>query len=236
MAVEKLDLPAPGAAVWRRTKPILDELAARWPEIPNLLSFGGGTMLAARWRHRESADIDILAARGSGLRRSLEGRQANWFIVACEAAGGLQIEYLPATATITVSFPEGQWDLSELDPPLPGMEALAEVDGTPIQVLSNSQILAGKLLHRAFEAVPRDLFDLAVAATLDRPALDQAMAACPPGDVEALIHELRCMARAYRRQAPSAIKVTDPQWTPMLREAPDIVAAALESVSSDGNP
>ena len=151
----------------------MDELAARWPELPNLFSFGGGTMLAARWKHRESTDIDILAARGSGLRSTLEGNQANWFAAACEAAGGLEIEYLPATATITVSFPEGQWDLSELDPPLPGMEALAEVDGTPIQALSNSQILAGKLLHRAFEAVPRDLFDLAVAATLDRPALDQ---------------------------------------------------------------
>ena len=228
MAVEKLELPAPGAAVWHRAKPVLDELAARWPEIPNLFSFGGGTMLAARWKHRESTDIDILAARGSGLRRTLEGSQANWFAAACEAAGGLQIEFIPATATITVSFPEGQWDLSELDPPLQGMEALAEVDGTPIQALSNSQILAGKLLHRAFEAVPRDLFDLAVAAKLDRSALDQAVAACSPGDVELLVHELRCMAGAYRRQAPNVIKLTDAQWTPLLREAPDIVAAALD--------
>lgn len=83
MAVEKLELPAPGAAVWHRAKPVLDELAARWPEIPNLFSFGGGTMLAARWKHGESTDIDILAvaakldrsALDQGRGRMLSGRR-----------------------------------------------------------------------------------------------------------------------------------------------------------------
>ena len=226
--MEKLTLPEPAATLWGRVQPILDHLALRWVGVPNLFSFGGGTILASRWGHRESRDIDIVAKRGSGLRRALEKEYANSFAAACERAGALEIEYLPLTATITVTFPEGDWDLSELEPPLPGQEGLAEVDGARIQTLSTSQILAGKLIHRGFQGVVRDIFDLAVALTLDKPAFDQAASLYLPADLKILVQEIRSMANGYRNMAPANITLAGPQWGDLLYRAPEAVADALE--------
>lgn len=118
--MERITLPEPAASLWLRVRPILANLAGRSPDTRPLFSIGGGTILAGRWGHGGSRDIDVLARRGRGLRRDLETVRAGHFAALCERAGASQIEFLPFTATPTVSFPEGDWDLSELDPPLPG--------------------------------------------------------------------------------------------------------------------
>ena len=226
--MEQLALPEPAASLWPRVWPILADLAGRWPNIQNLFSIGGGTILASRWGHRKSQDIDVLARQGSGLRRALETTYANDFAALCERAGASQIEFLPFTTTVTVSFPEGDWDLSELDPLLPGQESLAEVNGTEIQTLSNSQILAGKLIHRGFQGLARDVFDLAVSLNLDETAFEQAASLCPPADTELLIQEIRGMSGTYRRTAPISIRLANPQWADLVHQAPEVVADALE--------
>ena len=226
--MEQLALPEPAASLWPRVQPILADLAGRWPNVQNLFSIGGGTILASRWGHRESQDIDVLARQGSGLKRALETTYENDFAELCEGAGATQIEFLPFTSTLTVSFPEGDWDLSELDPLLPGQESLAEVNGTQMQALSNGQILAGKLINRGFQGLARDVFDLAVALSLDQAAFQQAASLCPPADAELLIEEIRGTAGTYRRTAPVSIKLTNPHWAELLDRAPEAVADALE--------
>ena len=227
--MEQLTLPEPASSLWPRVWPILVDLARRWPDVQNLFSVGGGTILASRWGHRRSQDIDVLAKQGSGLRRALETTYANDFATLCERAGASQIEFLPFTATLTVSFPEGDWDLSELDPLLPGQESLAELNGTEIRTLSNSQILAGKLIHRGHQGLARDIFDLAVALTLDQAAFEQAAGLLLPADAELLIPEIRGMSGAYRQTAPSSISLANPRWSDLVLQAPEAVAGALES-------
>ncbi|MDE0065080.1 MAG: nucleotidyl transferase AbiEii/AbiGii toxin family protein [Gammaproteobacteria bacterium] len=229
--MEKLTLPEPASSLWPRVRPILDDLASRRPDIRHLFSVGGGTILASRWGHRRSQDIDVLAKQGCGLRRALETDYSDDFVSLCERAGASEIMFVPFTATLTVSFPEGDWDLSELDPLLPGHESLAVVDGAEIQTLSNNQILAGKLVHRGFQGLARDIFDLAVALSLDPTAFEQAAGLLTPTDTELLIQEIRGTAGAYRRTAPGAIHLTDPRWSDLVLQAPEAVAQALERLS-----
>ena len=56
---EELRLPAPAAALLEKTQAILD--AHVTPHTPGGEGWklGGGTVLAARWHHRESFDLDI---------------------------------------------------------------------------------------------------------------------------------------------------------------------------------
>ena len=153
------------------------------------------------------------------------------FAALCRRAGASEIEFLPFTATITVSFPEGDWSLSEVAPPMLGQESLAVVNGAEIQALSNGQILAGKLIHRGLQALARDVFDLAVALNADETAFRQAASLCPPADAELLAQEIRGMAGKYRGTAPIAIELADTQWASLLHQAPELVADALERLA-----
>ena len=224
---EKLTLPEPAASLWRRVCPVLDVVETYWPNATNLFTLGGGTVLAARWGHRRSQDIDIVAKRGSGVLRSLQTDRAKDFAALCERAGGHELSYLPFTSTLTVTFSEGDWDLSELDVLLPGQEAVAQVDGRRVWTLSNAQILGAKIVHRGFDALPRDIFDLAVAATLDFAAFTEAVDLCLPAEVALLAAETRATANAYRAKAPDVIDLADTRWEATRRQAPEIVADAL---------
>ena len=57
---EDLTLPEPARTLLGRTRGILDTYVT--PRTPDRSGWtiGGGTILAARWRHRESRDIDLL--------------------------------------------------------------------------------------------------------------------------------------------------------------------------------
>ena len=48
------EVPGPPGSVAARLFGVLSEFIA-----PELLSFGGGTVLAARWNHRRSLDVDL---------------------------------------------------------------------------------------------------------------------------------------------------------------------------------
>lgn len=73
---------------------------------------------------------------------------------------GGEPEYLVGRWVVTFDF--GQVDLAALDPcPSRGQEP-AMIDGEPMIVLSNAQILHGKL-ERASRSPVRDVFDVIVA-------------------------------------------------------------------------
>ena len=63
--MENLTLPEPAASLWAAKRSIVHAIP---PEMfgrtipPHL---GGGTILAARWKHRISTDIDVLLPAGT---------------------------------------------------------------------------------------------------------------------------------------------------------------------------
>lgn len=55
----RLDLPEPAAALLLKTHAILDEHVTPHTPGGEGWKLGGGTVLAARWKHRDSFDLDI---------------------------------------------------------------------------------------------------------------------------------------------------------------------------------
>ncbi len=135
---------------------------------PHEFRLGGGTALAARWRHRDSFDIDFVVDRDVQL--SELANPANPFDHTMRALGGTP-EYSHRQCTVT--FSSGQVDLLQVDPVPPG-EHIAVVNGSPALVLDTAQILHGKL-ERADKVAVRDVFDLIKAAELDPDALAAAV-------------------------------------------------------------
>lgn len=136
---------------------------------PHEFRLGGGTALAARWRHRDSYDIDLVVDRDVQLNEL--ANPANPFDHTMRALGGTP-DYSHRQCTVT--FPSGQVDLLQVDPVPPGAEHIAVVNGTPALVLDTAQILHGKL-ERADKVAVRDVFDLIKAAELDPDALAAAV-------------------------------------------------------------
>ena len=60
--LERLALGEPAATLWRECRAALREAFDALPGGPREWRFGGGTILAARWGHRTSFDIDLTVA------------------------------------------------------------------------------------------------------------------------------------------------------------------------------
>lgn len=162
MGDEVLTLATTGGRLWRAVRQPIAACLAELHGGPHECRLGGGTTLAARWRHRDSFDIDLTVSRGASL--SSLGAE---FERAMERLGG-KVEYL--VGRWKIDFGTGQVDLAELEPRPARGQRTAIVDGEPFTVLSTAQILHGKL-ERATRSPVRDVFDVIKARRLDPQAL-----------------------------------------------------------------
>ena len=162
-----MKLPEPARSVWRRHREAVDALRTEGNKAGRLM-LGGGTILAARWKHRVSTDIDVLLPD----REALNDAQPNGSNDLAAATGGRIAEAWRDRLKVRVE--KGMLDVCAAAPQLPGLEKKAEVEGREETVLANAQILRGKL-NRTHKGVTRDAFDLVSAANADPGALQQAV-------------------------------------------------------------
>ncbi len=165
--MENLTLPQPAAGLWAAKRSIVHAIP---PEtfgrsIPPHL--GGGTILAARWKHRISTDIDVLLPGRNTLIDLLQENDRN--IV--NQLGGTPEAV--AAGRVKIAFERGFLDISTFRPDPPYGHAVAIVDGKLENVLSSHQILCGKL-KRVDQLLVRDVFDVLTAADEDPVALAAA--------------------------------------------------------------
>lgn len=164
-----LALPQPAAELWAAARHVVHGIgppSEHEPAVPPHI--GGGTVLAAQWRHRTSTDIDIIFPRRGTLTDVLQDDARN----IADRLGG-RPEFVDQTQVV-VALPSGSIDLAAIDPEPEFGHAEALVDGRVELVLSNTQILRGKL-ERAQQMKARDLFDIATAAREDPAALAAAL-------------------------------------------------------------
>ena len=149
--------------------------ATRWIFPEGSLSLGGGTVLQARWSHRESTDADLFCDPGvyhflftelghafEETLYNLTSEPARLFV----ERTGLYVEIGSVETTVVPAFRAV------------GQRTHRHVPGTSVETWSSADILAGKLIHRIYGkgvAEPRDLYDLATAAHRDGNALRQAV-------------------------------------------------------------
>ena len=177
MGDEVLTLNTAGGRLWRTIREPIARALARLDGGPYECRLGGGTTLAARWRHRDSFDVDLTVPGRTNL-----GNLRHEFERTMAALGG-EARYLVGRWTIV--FEGGQVDLAALDP-CPGRgQRTATVDEEPFTVLSNAQILHGKL-ERGHRPPVRDVFDVIKARDLDPHALAVAINCRNRSDAEVI--------------------------------------------------
>lgn len=128
-------------------------------------SFGGGTVLMRKYRHRLSKDIDIFVPDPQYL--GYVSPRLN------DTAESMTSDYLEQANFLKLRFPEGEIDFIA-SAPLTANPTVAEtLFDHVVRVETATEIIAKKLWHRGAEFRARDLFDLALVAVKEPRALKE---------------------------------------------------------------
>ena len=176
-------LPEPGRSLWTKTYKTVENELKRIGQ-PRL---GGGTVLAGRWGHRKSVDIDL------SIEPRLKRKDRLDRLVAPGSRFHSRMKNLGATdaqalsqGQIIVHFGDSKLDVTIAPAIPPRGERPATVHGHPAIVLSTTQILSGKLA-RSHELLARDAFDITAARHKAPENLAWATNRVPPENMVAIV-------------------------------------------------
>ena len=171
-------LPEPARRVWLGTRDLIKEGIGRVQDGPAEYAIGGGTVLAARHRHRRSTDIDIQTPTRRGSVEDLHGPEHADLRTALKARGWTvpktdKFDFFSAEAG---RDPENRRNVEIWTHEMPIRKGLAtaSIDGETERVQSDAQILSGKT-RRFARNVPRDIFDVVVLGKLNPAAVEAAV-------------------------------------------------------------
>ncbi|MCY3845756.1 MAG: hypothetical protein OXH69_19695 [Acidobacteria bacterium] len=201
--METLTLPEPARSLWRAVRDIIHGVP---PEATGRVvrpHLGGGTVLAARLRHRLSTDIDVFLPGRYSLISLAQENEAN----VIRRLGGTAESV--SGARIKVALPNGKVDLSIVRPVPSEGQHEAWIDGRREMVLTNAQILRGKL-DRPERVLVRDVVDVLVAAEADPPALATAASLLAPQRAAAVANMWRNADAMLRSQFEARVQVLEP--------------------------
>ena len=206
--LEDLKLPEPARTILSRTRPVLDAYVT--PHTPDRSGWkiGGGTILAARWSHRESQDIDLLVHPRTETR-FLQPAAAPELHHRLEALGARKISFGRFSQIL---FHESRIEMLAAEPQPQVGHRRAIVDGKETTTLASSQILTGKFSNRSLNPPVRDLYDLAVARTRAPRALMVAVNALPGDDVRWRLVSWEMERAKFEEEGPIELQGVPPQY------------------------
>ena len=196
-------LPKGPRELWATVRPELRNALKDVLSRGETWSIGGGTILAARWNHRVSDDIDLKITPVAGESRLAEQRLGH-FNNRMTALGATEIHHGPNQ--VVVEFGNSRLDIYEGSPGLKGSERVEAVEGELEVVLSSAQILHGKIRGRGLESPTRDLYDIGVAGKLDREALETTVNALPHHGIELASGKWEALQAYHRHAAKTRLK------------------------------
>lgn len=126
-------------------------------------TFGGGTVLMRRHRHRFSKDIDIFIGDPQCLGY-LSPRLSN-------AVEAMTTHYIEQSGYVKLYFPEGEIDFVVSGSLTQNPTRTEELFGRPVAVETSTEIIAKKVWHRGAQFTARDIFDLAMVIENEPQAL-----------------------------------------------------------------
>lgn len=149
-------------ALFRRALALIDSVSKAGVTLSDW-SFGGGTVLMRRYRHRFSKDIDIFIPDPQYL-----GYLSPHLNDTAESMTG---DYTLQANFLKLQFPEGEIDFV-VSAPLTESSAVAEtILDRKVMVETSTEIVAKKVWHRGDQFRARDIFDLALVAEKEPAAL-----------------------------------------------------------------
>lgn len=166
--------------LFRRALVLIDD--ARKHGLPvDEWSFGGGTVLMRRHRHRLSKDIDIFIDNPEFIGY-LTPRLSS-------VAESLTTHYVEDTEFVKLMLPEGEIDFVVAAPLTQHAARHETVLGRTFLVETSTEIVAKKIWHRGAQFTARDIFDLAMISEREPEAL-QEIAPILAGRREAVIQRV----------------------------------------------
>lgn len=203
-------------------------------------SIGGGTMLATRWGHRKSTDIDLVVPDGTGLEKAAR-KNGSAIREALIEAGAKRI--LLTDDIFMFEFKDGKIDLAEKDLRPPDEEQERTCDGMTLKAMSNTQILRGKLERSLKQEPPaRDVFDIIVARRLDGAAVEKACGMIGTHQRHTIVRTWQAAEHRVSKEAEHELIGVAPEWKRFTRNLGSRgtreITATMEAVkrSIAGNP
>lgn len=173
--METLRLPEPAGTLWRRCRSVIEACFGNDTRDDGGFVLTGGTILAARFDHRTSTDIDVLITSCDSLTDYFRGGRRHQQLTDALRHIGLTHHEPRPPHQLTFVHPAQQLDLFASQPFPHEPPRHAAIDGHQAAVASTHQILSGKLRGRALRAPVRDLIDLSVSAERDPHACERAI-------------------------------------------------------------
>lgn len=211
MRRQEITIPGNPGIVLARVAPVLSTWFG-----PDGYVLGGGTVLAARWQHRVSTDIDLFTDNERYQQVILSRRDdvaATLGQMVSEAQeGAVEVE----RGWLRVHFPEGPAALMTIPRPTIRDDYAERAQGTDVPTESTAEILARKVQSRILDLgvfTDRDLYDLLVAEQRDPEALRRVLASITPGERVAIANELRGLPYNWSSGEP----VREPAHPNLLR-------------------
>lgn len=159
MAAERLNA---WETLFRHALDILDS-AHRAGPMSRDWSFGGGTVLMRRYRHRLSTDIDIFLPDPQ-LLGYLSPRLN-------PAVESLTSDYIEQANFLKLNFPQGEIDFVVSGFLTANPVKTESICGRDVNVETSAEIIAKKIWYRGADFAARDLFDFALVAAREPAAL-----------------------------------------------------------------
>jgi len=150
--------------LFQRALALIDSVAAAGAP-PLEWSFGGGTVLMRRYRHRLSKDVDIFISDPQYFGYLSPRLNAT--------AESLTDDYVEQANFLKLLFPEGEIDFVASGPLTQNPTVAETLFGREVQVETSTEIIAKKVWHRGAEFKARDIFDFALVAEKEPQALDE---------------------------------------------------------------
>ncbi len=171
--MERLSLPEPARTMWKRIRGVVNDLVPGNDSCKAFLT--GGTLLAARWKHRRSTDIDVFVTGLEDLSPIIDDPENRIW----DRIDG-KPERVGENRQLTISMKDGRLDIAARKPLPERGSTAALVDGREQLVFSNAQILSGKIsrLMRGF-IVSRDVYDIMTAGERGMDELTKAWGQFP---------------------------------------------------------
>jgi len=174
--------------LFRRALEIIDSVAASGTRFDDW-SFGGGTVLMRRYRHRVSKDVDIFVPDPQYL--GYVSPRLN------DTAESLTSKYLESANSVKLFFPEGEIDFIASAPLTKDPTVNETILGRRVRVETTAEIIAKKVWHRGREFTARDIFDVALVATREPSAIES---------IRPILRERREMIRARMAAGATALR------------------------------
>jgi hypothetical protein len=150
--------------LFERALVLIDSVSAAGVTLDDW-SFGGGTVLMRRHRHRVSKDIDIFVPDPQYLGYLSPRLNTQ--------AESLTERFVEQAGSLKLIFPEGEIDFVASVPLTRDPTVVEILFDRAVQVETSTEIVAKKVWHRGADFTARDIFDLAMVAEKEPDALQR---------------------------------------------------------------